>query len=303
MNRQVDTRKLLVLTGGGFRGLYTSKVIENLESRFNRDLHRHCDFFAGTSIGGIISLGLAAGLSGKDLVQGFIRHKKNIFRKKKFHSFYFSARYGSAGLKNAIEDIFRHKAALALSDIRPVMVTAVELDTGETHLISNLDAACKEWKVIDAAMVTSAAQTYFPAHTVRSKRYVDGGSSCNMPDIAASQMYCELNQVRFDDLRILSIGTCHHRRDYPRYAGISGDAGGITWARNAEFFVDVQAPLIEKQCKAIFQPNRYTRIDAELDTHIDMDDISDTATRELLEKADWSTEISRLPTAVASFMT
>ncbi len=56
----------LVLSGGGVRGLYTIKLLAELEQRISNgnphySIAKHFDMISGTSIGGILALGLASG--------------------------------------------------------------------------------------------------------------------------------------------------------------------------------------------------------------------------------------------------
>ena len=53
--------RVLSLDGGGIRGLLTAVILERLEAA--NPFLSHVDLFAGTSTGGILALGLAAGYS------------------------------------------------------------------------------------------------------------------------------------------------------------------------------------------------------------------------------------------------
>ena len=65
---------ILALSGGGFRGLYTVRVLRRLEERLEKPLADHFDLITGTSIGGIIALGIAAGIPLKTIEDTF--HEK-----------------------------------------------------------------------------------------------------------------------------------------------------------------------------------------------------------------------------------
>ena len=53
---------ILALTGGGFRGYFTALVLARVEELLGAPCHRVFNLIAGTSIGGIIALGLAFGI-------------------------------------------------------------------------------------------------------------------------------------------------------------------------------------------------------------------------------------------------
>ncbi len=55
---------ILSLSGGGFLGLYTVSVLAGLEEETGQPLARRFELLAGTSVGGIIALGLAAEIPG-----------------------------------------------------------------------------------------------------------------------------------------------------------------------------------------------------------------------------------------------
>jgi predicted acylesterase/phospholipase RssA len=61
--------QILGLSGGGFRGLYTAKLLEILEVDANKPLSQVFDLIADTSIGGILALGLAMGILPKHSVK------------------------------------------------------------------------------------------------------------------------------------------------------------------------------------------------------------------------------------------
>ena len=55
--------QILSLSGGGYLGLYSAAVLAELEAQTGRRVVDMFDLLAGTSIGGIVALGLAAGVS------------------------------------------------------------------------------------------------------------------------------------------------------------------------------------------------------------------------------------------------
>ena len=62
---------ILALSGGGFKGLYTAKVLERLEEELKVPVAQKFDLIAGTSIGGIIALALAYEIPSSQIVDFF----------------------------------------------------------------------------------------------------------------------------------------------------------------------------------------------------------------------------------------
>ena len=54
-----QTFKVLSIDGGGIKGLYSSKILENFERRFECRLADYFDLICGTSTGGLIALAIS----------------------------------------------------------------------------------------------------------------------------------------------------------------------------------------------------------------------------------------------------
>ncbi|WP_166839766.1 CBASS cGAMP-activated phospholipase [Rheinheimera pleomorphica] len=302
---------MLCLTGGGYRGLYTAAVIRSLEKEFDTEIKKQCDCIAGTSIGGIIAIGLALGKSSDDIITAFQTYKADIFKSKGwYHNYLYSSRYTNDGLKKAINAIFGDFAQKTMQDLKArsgidLLITTVELNTGKTLLINTIDDDYKSWTLEQVALATSAAPTFFPAFTRSKIRYIDGGVICNMPDIVAAQTYSRMRAVSLDEINILSIGTCYLSEKHCTAKKIADNAGGIRWARNLEYFINIQAPLVRQQCEALFMKHRYARLDFQLDAEIKLDDISGSTERKLLDAAKLTTSQTNIlqNDALLQFMT
>ncbi|HFD87592.1 MAG TPA: hypothetical protein ENJ35_07945, partial [Gammaproteobacteria bacterium] len=59
--------RILALSGGGYRSLFTARILAKLEDHIGRPLNQAFDLIAGTSIGGILAGGLAVGISAAKL--------------------------------------------------------------------------------------------------------------------------------------------------------------------------------------------------------------------------------------------
>jgi patatin-like phospholipase/acyl hydrolase len=61
----------MCLSGGGYRGLYTATLLESLEKEAQKPLAEVFGLIAGTSIRGILAIGLAAGVPAETLRKTF----------------------------------------------------------------------------------------------------------------------------------------------------------------------------------------------------------------------------------------
>ena len=73
--------RVLSIDGGGIRGIFPAAFLAGLEERYlgGASVAQYFDLIAGTSTGGIIAIGLAAGLTGAELSNLYIRRGCEIF--------------------------------------------------------------------------------------------------------------------------------------------------------------------------------------------------------------------------------
>lgn len=212
--------QILSLSGGGFLGLYTAAVLAELEERSGKRLNACFDLFTGTSIGGIIALGLAAGRSASEIRDAFIEHGPQIFPNhppksksawlKRFACNVPAPLYKSGPLRETIEHIVG--AGTCMSDLtRPVAIPAVSLTKGGPKVFKtgHHERFVLDWplKLVDVALATSAAPTYFPAHRIGDELYADGGMFANSPDMIAMHEAEMFLGVHREDIHVLSVGT------------------------------------------------------------------------------------------------
>ena len=70
---------ILSLSGGGYLGLYTAGVLSDLEEQSGIPLGRRFDLLSGTSIGGVLALGLAAEVPVAKILASFECNGVRIF--------------------------------------------------------------------------------------------------------------------------------------------------------------------------------------------------------------------------------
>lgn len=205
---------ILALSGGGARGLFTAQVIANFEKEIGSPLAQHFDLIAGTSVGGILALGLAKEISGEKLTSLFDK-AENIFVPRNFLSKYFpfhGPKYRSDGLKALLMDgeIFGDSTIGNLK--HRVMIPSVNYTKGTPTFFKTPHHPTLrtdwEYSLVDVAMATSAAPTFFPAYGFSNQYFVDGGLVANAPGLVA--VHEAMNFVNHPDVKtihVVSIGT------------------------------------------------------------------------------------------------
>ena len=182
------TFQILSLSGGGYLGLYTASVLATLEEQSGRKIVDMFDLFAGTSIGGIIALGLAAGTSAAEIRDAFIengdaifgrqRPERNLGKLAKMMRGMVAPGYSAGPLKATIERVVGTETRMHQLR-RPTIASAVNLTKGGPKIFKtgHHPRLVLDWrlKVVDVALATSAAPTYFPIHAIQDQLFADGG--------------------------------------------------------------------------------------------------------------------------------
>lgn len=252
------TYKILCCDGGGIRGLITALLIQNLNKTCDGFLDR-ANGFAGTSTGGLIALGLARGVGIDQIVTLYKTKGREIFTpngwfgaKPVIEELYDDAvltagpgktacQYKSDGLKEVVEDLL---GADRLSDSKKfIAVNAAQLWDSRSHswqpctMSGHSGNPFRDVSMVDAALATSAAPTYFPPHEVSGQLgyFADGGVFANNPaTTAVAEVLGRGIVTNSGDIRVLSLGTGHVPQGIPpsvfeRYRPLSWGASKWLW--------------------------------------------------------------------------
>jgi patatin-like phospholipase/acyl hydrolase len=282
--------RILSLDGGGIRGVFTTTVLERLAGAVPGFLGR-VDLFAGTSTGGIIALGLAAGLAPADLTRLYLRHGDEIFPDThlgwlKDATKLVCAEYDNASLERLLEEVFAPLGVVTLGDLEPrVLVPTFDLDSGDDP--GRAPGAPRTWKpkffhnypgptgdrdarIVDVLLRTTAGPTYFPTWD----GFVDGGVIANNPSMAAlAQAVNPGTGARaLEEVCLLSVGTGQRLRFVK---GKVHDWGYVQWAKPLlQILTEAAMDTTRYECRQILG-GRFCRVDAVLDREMDLDDVAD----------------------------
>jgi patatin-like phospholipase/acyl hydrolase len=239
------------------------------------------DLIAGTSTGGIIALGLAAGISPRRLTELYELEGATIFADTLWDNIkdignLRGAQFSNEPLKNAIYELI---GDLRLRDLHQhVLIPSFDLDSGAGdfrhwkakffHNFPGKDSDGDEL-VMDVALRTSAAPTIFPVY----QGYIDGGAVANNPSVCAltQALHPETGGQQIGDIALLSLGT----GVMPRYLTTeNGDWGLLQWAPHlVDLILEGGEGLSDYQCRQILQ-KRYFRFNPKFTYPIDVDDIA-----------------------------
>lgn len=209
------------------KGVYACAFLANLERHFRQPLYEVFDLIAGTSTGGLIALGIAAGKSAAEMLEFYRNHGPTIFDGKSFQGRVGGSRkqfrqlkaghcYPSAPLKNALQAVFEDRKlkdaktllcipAVRVTDCKPKVFKA----SRQSHLTNDQEIA-----MVDVALATSAAPSFFPIARINDPihpvPYVDGGLWANNPSLVAITealtYHGPSSESEFSSISLLSVG-------------------------------------------------------------------------------------------------
>ena len=206
--------RILTLTGGGFRGLYTAKVLEELENEYGYPIGRFFNLIAGTSIGGILALAVAAEIPMSDVVKLFEQHGDKIFKKRKANLFSIKrSTYSIDVLKEQLEIMFKEDKLGSLK--HNVIIPAINFSVGKPVVFKtphhHTFKRDKHHLIVDVALATSAAPIYFPKYVFDNTQYVDGGLFANNPSMLAIHEAQYFLNAKQESILLLNVGTLSSR--------------------------------------------------------------------------------------------
>ncbi|RFU70619.1 patatin [Peribacillus saganii] len=205
-------RKILSIDGGGIKGVFPASFLASIEDAIEENIGDYFDLIIGTSTGGIIALGLASGMSAKDVLAFYENDGPAIFKGNRILKglqWFSSAKYSEEPLDKALKNCFGEKKIGECST--RVVVPSMNLDTGEVHVYKTAHHVRfkNDYKksIVEAARATSAAPTFFPSMIAESgTALIDGGMWANNPVGTAVVEAIGVLGWQPGEFKVLSIG-------------------------------------------------------------------------------------------------
>jgi hypothetical protein len=269
--------KILSIDGGGIKGLYSSTVLEHLETKYG-PASDYFDMICGTSTGGLIALALALKIPASDISRVYIEKGKIIFPKRSrwggiIRQTVWKGKYSDEPLKDVLESIFREAKvkdlqnyvcvpSYSFTDARPWIF---KRDHGELYRDN-------ETPLVDVALATSAAPTYFPLCEIPHydhKQFIDGGVWANNPTLVGvieALTYFVGQDRTYQNIEVLSVSSLNNTAGKP--VGLKRRRSFINW-RNDLFETSLIGQsafthyTMEKLSELSHLPVRYVRIPSE----------------------------------------
>ena len=285
--------RILSIDGGGIKGLLPATILSLLEKKYckkNQNIGDCFDLIVGTSTGGLIALGLGAGMPTEKIQSIYENEGKEIFPPvsgfKKFYQGirnYVWTKYKRDKLDQTIEKMFGSKL-LGESKYNLCIPAIGAKHGGEVYVFKTphhkdykLD---KTQKMANIAKATSAAPTYFLFYSDGVNDFIDGGVWVNNPIMIGVVEAMSAFDTSKSQIKVLSLGCIEDKyclTEWQRYFG-----GILSWKKIYEAEMHFQSQNAIGQAGLLIGRENILRITA-------------PSTTDSIEMDDWKGAIKKLP--------
>jgi hypothetical protein len=275
--------RILSFDGGGVRGIVSLGMVKRL-CVFTQDAewYREAELYAGTSTGGLIALGLAAGKELEEIEPLYTEYGPKIFDRRTFlylSSFwrFLHIGYENKVLRERLDELLGSTLLTRLE--KRILLSSFSLqedEEGHRHwgpkIFHNFPYKPDERLARDVGLYTSAAPTFLPS----VDGFVDGAICASNPSMCAMAQALDGRQA-FEgkphgtgELSIVSVGTGSAARSIPNKSVRWGFLG---WnATLVRMVMGGMNSIADYQCRHILGESGYLRLQVELDRFVDTDD-------------------------------
>ena len=264
----------IAIDGGGLRGAIVTQALAVLEDYLRKPLHDIFRLAVGTSTGSIISAGIGAGLTGRQMTRLYREIGSSIFPStwRKWFFPFTSHRYPAGPLSRALN---KHFGSMKMSEfwIAPkpidVVITSYDLAENRTRFVKPWKEEYQGWAVSQAVRSSCTVPTYFP---LVENRFIDGGvGAYSNPCYVAAYEARECLNWDPQETTLISIGT--GRGPYVYNARQTARLKAWDWiGKSTDIFLqsayDQQVHLVETHFKDL----DFRRFQIDLQEKIEMDD-------------------------------
>jgi hypothetical protein len=205
-------RRILCIDGGGIKGVFPASFLATVEDTVGKPVSKYFDLIVGTSTGGIIALGLGLGFSAKQMLGFYEESGPSIFGgndRFRWLRWLVRAKYEPTALRMALKNAFGER--VLGESLTRLVIPSFNIETGEVHVwkTAHHPRLERDYKhpVVEVALSTAAAPTYFPTHlTTAGIPLIDGGVWANNPVAIAVVEALGILDWHAADIQVLSLG-------------------------------------------------------------------------------------------------
>lgn len=271
------------------KGIFPASFLAFVEREITdgKNAGEYFDLITGTSTGGIIAVALGAGIPASEISALYRKRGGEIFPpaigpisalRRGYDRWVRSLwrhRYDRMPLQLLLEELLGDRV---LGDsIRRLCIPAFDGNYNEVHVFKtphhpdfHLD-----WneKMVDVALATAAAPTFFSVYESDGRRFADGGVWANNPVLIGLVDALACHAIARRSIRILSLGTGDSDRPFTKGQRQSG--GLWHWRSLVEAAIQLQSQNADGLARALVGADQVTRIGPEREAAlVAMDDFA-----------------------------
>ena len=194
---------ILVLAGGGSRGLLSVQALKYVERYLGRPISEGFQGVYGTSTGAIQAAALTRPdpVFAADLERLYEALCGKVFIPRRLSLGGFAGpQYDGAALARELRGVL---GAYQVQDtVVPLGVVTYDLVTRQPVMLTRETAP--DWTLAGATLASSSAPTFFDPYR---ERYVDGGLVANLPSAWAAITHARARGLALSEVRVLAVGT------------------------------------------------------------------------------------------------
>ena len=265
--------RILSIDGGGIRGILPLAILARLESSYlaGTSISNCFDLVAGTSTGGVVALGLGAGLTASQILALYVDRGGEVFpdygwvaRKWLGAAHLFLNRCDRQQLDGLIDSVVggrqiwesRHRLCIPAAETRHFEPFIFKTPHHQDYR--------QDWaqSMAHVAKTTSAAPTYFrPVERADGYEFVDGGIWANNPIMVAVTDALACFDVPRERIKVLSFGCV---RASFEMSWARRHLGGLWFWRTLMIeSMHLQSQNVVGQARLILGGDRVVRIDSD----------------------------------------
>lgn len=212
-----DKFRVLSLSGGGIRGVFTASFLTKLEQLTGKRVADHFDLIVGTSTGGLIALAMGLEQRPESIREFYLKHGSTIFPQMKWVKKLLRGgqivhpKYDLDGLKDAVQRRLGTEPILGKST-KPLVINTFNAAKGAPQCFKTRHHAryLNDWRMPawEVGMATAAAPVFFHAFQCQTGTdYIDGGVWANCPVLVGVIEAMTAFGKSATEIDVLSIGT------------------------------------------------------------------------------------------------
>lgn len=277
-------KTLFSIDGGGIRGLWSLKIIENIETHLEAPITDFVDCFTGSSIGGILALGYATGHTTAELQSLLFDNKEKIFTRKsswwRIFNPLITEKYETKPLEDLVQEFF---GETKMGDLKKhTIITSCNITKTKAEIFCSYEEKYQQDPVWFVARSTSAAPTFFDPTKYHGDALADGGLVANNPTYLAATLlngrygrsyHTQHNREYLQDLGTISVGTGMY--DPGITYEKAQNMGVLQWASPiSTTLIDTNSNDGDMLCRNLLNDHHYMRLSTVFSHDMPLDGIS-----------------------------